>query len=89
MTTITILDLEFDVIVDSITPYDVGRSSGPPEDCYPPEGGEVEWHIDEDHPIAEFIQTAIDNNESWKNLVEDTIWEKVTDEPEPPEPWDD
>lgn len=24
------------------TPYDPGRTSGPPEDCYPPEGGEVE-----------------------------------------------
>lgn len=26
----------------SCTPYDPGRSSGPPELCYPPEGGEVE-----------------------------------------------
>lgn len=24
------------------TPYDPGRLSGPPEDCYPPEGGDVE-----------------------------------------------
>lgn len=35
------------------TPYDPGRTSGPPEDCYPPEGGEVEidtvWLI---HPAA-------------------------------------
>lgn len=26
----------------SITPYDPGVSWGPPESCYPPEGGEVE-----------------------------------------------
>ena len=26
----------------TVTPYDPGRCSGPPEDCYPPEGGEVE-----------------------------------------------
>lgn len=35
------------------TPYDPGRTSGPPEDCYPPEGGEVEidtvWLL---HPSA-------------------------------------
>ena len=26
----------------TISPYDPGVRSGPPEDCYPPEGGEVE-----------------------------------------------
>lgn len=26
----------------SVTPYDPGRTYGPPEHCYPPEGGEVE-----------------------------------------------
>lgn len=25
-----------------VSPYDPGRTSGPPEKCYPPEGGEVE-----------------------------------------------
>jgi len=29
-------------ITASVGPYDPGRSHGPPEDCYPPEGGEVE-----------------------------------------------
>jgi len=24
------------------TPYDSGRTSGPPEQCYPPEGGDAE-----------------------------------------------
>lgn len=73
MTTITILDLEFEVIVDNITPFDRGRTFGPPEDCYPPEGGEIEWHVDEAQPIAEFIQMAIDNNDSWKESVEEQI----------------
>lgn len=35
------------------TPYEPGRTSGPPESCYPPEGGEVEidtvWLL---HPSA-------------------------------------
>lgn len=36
-------DDETEVTVEySITPYDPGRTSGPPEICYPPEGGEVE-----------------------------------------------
>ena len=26
-------------------PYDPGRTSGPPEFCYPPEGGEGEWEL--------------------------------------------
>lgn len=25
--------------------YDPGRYNGPPESCYPPEGGEGEWEI--------------------------------------------
>ena len=73
MTTITILDLEFEVVIDSISPFNPGRSYGPPEDCYPPEGGEVEWHVDDEQPIAEFIQIAIDNNEDWKESVEEQI----------------
>lgn len=32
-------------VTGAATPYDSGRTSGPPEDRYPPEGGEVE--IDE------------------------------------------
>ena len=74
MATITILDLEFDVVVDSYTSYDPGRTSGPPEDCYPPEGGEIEWHVDEDHPIGEFIQAALDSNSDWVESVEEQIF---------------
>lgn len=33
----TIYEIECDV-----TPYDPGRTYGPPEKCYPPEGGECE-----------------------------------------------
>jgi hypothetical protein len=36
-------DDETEVTVEyTISPYDPGVSSGPPENCYPPEGGEVE-----------------------------------------------
>ena len=35
----TDIDLEIDY---SVTPYDPGCTYGPPEDCYPPEGGEID-----------------------------------------------
>jgi hypothetical protein len=36
-------DDETEVTVEyTISPYDPGNTSGPPELCYPPEGGEVE-----------------------------------------------
>ena len=80
MATITILDLEFDVVVDSYTSYDPGRIHGPPEDCYPPEGGEIEWHVEDDHPIGEFIQAAIDNNSEWVESVEEQIFAEYANE---------
>lgn len=36
-----VVELEF-VIEADVSPYDPGRTCGPPESCYPPEGGEVE-----------------------------------------------
>jgi len=89
MNSAIILDLEFNIIVDSITGYDPGVRTGPPERCYPPEGGEVEWHVDEDYPGAEFIQAAIDNNDTWYDIIATQILEDSVEEPEPPEPWDD
>ena len=41
MTTKTWIEIEIEVEFDA-TPYNPGVTSGPPEACYPPEGGEVE-----------------------------------------------
>lgn len=39
----TYLDDDTEISIEyTQTPYDPGRTYGPPEDCYPPEGGEVE-----------------------------------------------
>lgn len=35
-------ELTFAVGIDGYTPYNPGRTSGPPERCYPPEGGYAE-----------------------------------------------
>ena len=40
-TTLPLTDVVVTIVFD-YTPYDSGRISGPPEDCYPPEGGEAE-----------------------------------------------
>lgn len=34
--------LELDVSY-KLTPYDPGCTMGPPENCYPPEGGDIDW----------------------------------------------
>lgn len=60
-----------------VEPYDPGRTSGPPEDCYPPEGGgitdmrvtkagtddEVEITDDERKQIEDHIYLTHDYNE--------------------------
>lgn len=43
-----------------VSPYDPGRTSGPPEKCYPPEGGEVErkevYYVDTKVSCPEFMR---------------------------------
>lgn len=35
--------VELELIIEAdVSPYDPGQTTGPPESCYPPEGGEVE-----------------------------------------------
>ena len=68
--TVNILDFEFEVDILSSTPFDPGRTSGPPEHCYPPEGGEIEWEVNPDQPIAEFIMAAVEKNSDWESSIE-------------------
>ena len=86
---VSILDLEFPAIIDSWSAFDPGVSSGPAENCYPAEGGEVEWHVDTDFPGAEFIQAVMDRNEDWYQQITEKLYEGLSEEPderEPPEP---
>ncbi|RLD65679.1 MAG: hypothetical protein DRI98_14510 [Bacteroidetes bacterium] len=85
--TVNILDFEFEVDILSSTPFDPGRTSGPPEHCYPPEGGEIEWEVNPDQPIAEFIMAAVEKNSDWESSIDDQLIQAIDSrEPEMPEP---
>jgi hypothetical protein len=78
-------DDETEVTVEyTISDYDPGVSSGPPEICYPPEGGEVEiirvndeagndikWTDDEDQKWVDYIQENHDFDDGF-----DPDWER-------------
>jgi hypothetical protein len=44
-----------------VSPYDPGRTSGPPEDCYPPEGGDV--------TIGEVRRVDYIEPSSWRTFI--------------------
>lgn len=56
-----VLDVEYEV-----APYDPGVSWGPPEDCYPPEGGEITdldiYHGDERFEVTDKEREAIEQH---------------------------
>jgi hypothetical protein len=74
-------DVETDLTVRcSVSPYDPGRTSGPPEDCYPPEGGEVESYK-AFGPDGEPVELTSEEEERLQELVD----EEGPDECEPPD----
>lgn len=54
----------------TISDYDPGVLSGPPEDCYPPEGGEVE--IQRVMLDGKEIQITDDEAEKWADQIAQT-----------------
>jgi hypothetical protein len=66
-----------------IEPYDPGRISGPPEDCYPPDGGFA--YAPEDCPYCH-----TDISKDWLEHVYEAWASEEPDYPDPPEPdWED
>lgn len=72
-TTLPDTDLEVLITFD-YTPYDPGRTSGPPENCYPPEGGDAEITSiittpggDELEPLLRpwVLKNLVDKCETW------------------------
>ena len=81
--TLALDDPELELLVEgNATPYDPGVTSGPPERCYPPEGGEVEienvyaTHPGQMRPIKLEVSPLITYLAAWPELeamVEDAL----------------
>jgi hypothetical protein len=70
------------------TPYDPGRTYGPPEDCYPPEGGDVEI-INISRKISDcwYPYAATDDEiEKWTQEIEEL---PIEDDGPDPDEWYD
>ena len=90
--TLALDDPEMELLVEgNATPYDPGVTSGPPERCYPPEGGEVEienvyaTHPGQMRPIKLEVSPLITYLAAWPELeamVEDALANQTPDEPD-------
>lgn len=88
-------DLEMELLVEgNATPYDPGVTRGPPEACYPPEGGEVEienvyaTHPGQVHPIKLEVSPLITYLAAWEKLealVEEYLANRAYDGPDCPD----
>ena len=91
--TLALDDPEMELLVEgNATPYDPGVTSGPPERCYPPEGGEVEIeNVYATHPgqmrsIKLEVSPLITYLAAWPKLeamVENVLANQADEGPEP------
>lgn len=82
--TLTYNDVELDVLFDA-SPYVPARISGPPEDCYPEEGGEValtEVYLEGHEILSLLSQVVVDNLESQAYELLPELFEEDPYEPE-------
>lgn len=70
--TVEIDDVEYVARVTSYYPGDPGRTSGPPEMCYPPEPPEIEWELwtVDDKPAPDEVLTSQREDEITDQLLE-------------------
>jgi len=88
-------DAELKLVVEgNATPFVPGRAWGPPEDCYPDEGGEIEienvyaTHCGTTRPIRLEISPLISHLKAWdklQKLTEQTLADREPDEPDYPD----
>lgn len=59
-----VCDIPCLVVVTHYEPFAPGRTYGPPELCYPDEGGEAEWHLaDRRGRKAEWLERKMNQGE--------------------------
>ena len=68
---VTVNEVEFRVVFDA-TPLIAEYISGPPEDCHPAEGGEVE--------ILEIFIGDVEVSDVIASTVQDTLQEKISED---------
>lgn len=79
-----------------LTPYDPGNTSGPPERCYPPEGGDMSVNsirlrlkpgkTDDCFMEISDLLLDLDALDRVTALLDDEIEKLLAEPPEPPEP---
>jgi len=75
--TINIGDRSIEIEVTSYTPYTPAKLFGPPEDCYPEEGPEIEFNISENEKDVEFLQDLLDECAYFYGVVESKLYELI------------
>lgn len=68
--TVEYKDEEYNVEVDNYYPGTPAYTSGLPEDCYPEELSEIEWHADTGDTL---INAAIENDEQACKEIEEQL----------------
>lgn len=73
--------MEFVIYVDYY-PVIPGRFSGPPEDCYPDEGGEInDWHFMEVN-VLDVDEVNLDDLPSQSDLIDEALEIAIAQEDE-------
>lgn len=74
------LDRTFEIEVDSFSPYVPAKLNGLPEDCYPEEGEELEFHCSEDNNDCEFLDFMLEQSDCFRASIEEQIIEELTND---------
>lgn len=68
----------FEILVLHYTPIIPAKLSGPPEDCYPEEGGELEWEAATGDEEKDFLLNNLSS--SYETLIEEQLLDQMCNE---------
>lgn len=73
---INLLGTDFDITITYYVPYTPAMTYGPPEDCTPAEGPEVEFEINDADEFAEYV---LENCEAVYNTLRERVLDYMAD----------